>query len=591
MTGRTDKGARGTPRIRRDDGSGSWDNLPPANPPPTGEEFDALTDLFLGEVGAAPGAAATHVDADSPAPARNGRAQPVLRLAGVEDDLETEDAATEQREHVPTKTRVVAAEEPAARRAERRAVAAGVTVECIVLGHLPVMASVWGAQYVREVSQSVGGPVAYLRIQRGYASIELIGDDGSTADLPSAKSLEEGMRRVAARTGRWVVRADAGDEATLAASPLVRVVTLLTGVDEMAIVAAYASIKSLAASLDAQSAELGSEPAIIHVAAMGAAKEKGLAVAKRLGGSIGRFIGREVVTDACGERISSSRPSEVVFTGRTDMLPGAAMELLAKVAAETEIVARPERREVSMARSGPALVRAEEVESAAEPEPVDLDELEVAVDERELAAAVADVVEEPAVVVPARVSAPVRGERAVPVEAEKPVARAEVVTMSSVPAAPAAQAARAAEPVVGADIDGERAEVLADAPSALALLLPGLRPVSVRCPYAEGIEFAVDRAGTVHLLSRIEDGAAEERALSELLVAGAWADAHASMLAASLGQSAGMAASGMAERAELHLFTDRPKASRRLLETSVNVHLLARVEVAGKSGWYCTDLN
>jgi hypothetical protein len=136
-----------------------------------------------------------------------------------------------------------------------------------------------------------------------------------------------------------------------------------------------------------------------------------------------------------------------------------------------------------------------------------------------------------------------------------------------------------------------RQELLADAPSALALLLPGLRPVSIRCPYAEGIEFAVDRAGTVHLLSRIEDGAAEERALSELLVAGAWADAHASMLASSLGQSAALAASGLGAQAELHLFTDRPKASRRLLETSVNVHLLARVEIAGQSGWYCTDLN
>lgn len=543
MTGRTEKNARNTPRLRRDggsDGNGGWDNLPPAAPPPTGEEFDALTDLFLGEVGTGPTEPPRRVEADTPAPARGGRTQPVLRLAGAEDELDLEEG--------PATAAATAAAGSPSDAARDAAPATDAIVECIVLGHLPVLAAAWGAQYVREIAQASGRPVAYLRLQHGYASIELIGGDGSSEALPSAKSLEDGMRLAAERTRRWIVRADAGEEAALAASPLVRIVTLLTGVDEAAVVAAYGSVKSLAKSLS------GSAAPLLRVAAMGAAPEKAMSAGKRLAEAITRFVGREVDTAVCSARIASARPSEVLFTGRTDVLPAAAMELLARVANETEVAEPAAPRPVM-----PAPVAAPR---AAEPPAAIEEELEEVVPVR--AAAPRQTVSMPTVTPPPRVV-----ERVAAVAGR--AAREEL--------------APAAEP------EWERAEVFADAPSALALLLPGLRPVSVRCPYAEGIEFAVDRAGTVHLLSRIEDGAAEERALSELLVAGAWADAHASMLAASLGQSAALAASGLGSQAELHLFTDRPKASRRLLETSVNVHLLARVEIAGRSGWYCTDLN
>lgn len=544
MTGRTEKGARNSPRLNRQggsDGRDGWDNLPPSNPPPTGEEFDALTDLFLGEVGASAADSPRRVEPESPAPAKNGRSQPVLRLAGTDEELDLEEApAVAAAAEIPAR--------PVARDAEPMTDA---IVECIVLGHLPVLAAAWGAQYVREIAQATGRPVAYLRLQHGYASIELIGGDGSSEALPSAKSLEDGMRLAAERTRRWIVRADAGDEAALASSPLVRIVTLLTGVDEAAVVAAYGSVKSLARSLS------GSAAPLLRVAAMGAVPEKAMPAGKRLADAITRFVGREVDTAVCSARIASARPSEVLFTGRTDVQPGAAMELLARVANETEVVEAPVRRVAAPVVAAPALVE--------EPE------------------AIEEAIEE---VVPVREVVAAREAASVPTFTPPPRASQRVAEEVKRPMRPEREPALA----VVAEPEGERAEVLAGAPSALALLLPGLRPVSVRCPYAEGIEFAVDRAGTVHLLSRIEDGG-EERALSQLLVAGAWADAHASMLAAALGQSAGIAASGLGSLAELHLFTDRPKASRRLLETSVNVHLLARVEVGGQHGWYCTDLN
>ncbi len=562
MTGRTENGGHGTPRLRNGHAPTSWDNLPPANPPPTGEEFDALTDLFLGEVGHGV-AASTPQAPESTAGARPGRSQPVLRLAGAADDLELDDA--------PPSPPVAAAKPPPGfggdvapiatqeRPHVRKSVsdAPSAIVECIVLGHLPVLAAAWAAQYVREIAAASGKPVAYLRLQRDSTSVELIGGDGGTTALPSESSLQAALRVAAEQTDRWVVRADPGEEASLAANPLVRVVTVLTGVDEAAVVAAYSSVKALSASLGTVGVD--SAAPIIRVAAMGAAHDKAMPAAKRLADSIARFIGRDVDTAVCSARIASARPSEVLFSGRTELSPAEAMEALMDAASESAGAPRPARVPVA---PRPAL-RIDEELIRIEREP------QAAPQEFEA------------------VSLPVET-----VIAERPPAPASL-PRASLPDTSELDTREAAD-----DLDSERAEVTRDEPTALALLLPGLRPVSVRCPYAEGIEFAVDRSGTVHLLSRLESGddagsviAGEQRALSELLVAGAWADAHSHMLAAALGQSAGLAASGMTPRAELHLFTDRPKASRRLLETSVNVHLLARVKVGGESGWFCTDLN
>jgi len=41
----------------------------------------------------------------------------------------------------------------------------------------------------------------------------------------------------------------------------------------------------------------------------------------------------------------------------------------------------------------------------------------------------------------------------------------------------------------------------------------------------------------------------------------------------------------------LHLLTDDPRAVRRLGDADVRLHLLARVDIAGHAGWYCTELN
>src|SRR5262245_60178627 len=90
-------------------------------PHPAHDEYDALTDLFLGEAPAA-----------RPAPAPH----PATSLA-----------------------------EPAP----------AVCVEALVLGHLPVLASAWATQYARQRSVGLGGPVVLLKIRAGEATLDLVG--------------------------------------------------------------------------------------------------------------------------------------------------------------------------------------------------------------------------------------------------------------------------------------------------------------------------------------------------------------------------------------------------------------------------------
>ena len=72
--------------------------------------------------------------------------------------------------------------------------------------------------------------------------------------------------------------------------------------------------------------------------------------------------------------------------------------------------------------------------------------------------------------------------------------------------------------------------------------------------------------------------------LAALMVASSWTAAHAALLAPRVAQE-------LAAHPTLHLFTDRPKRSRRLLETELRVHVLAEVTVGGQAVWYTTELN
>ncbi len=100
---------------------------------------------------------------------------------------------------------------------------------------------------------------------------------------------------------------------------------------------------------------------------------------------------------------------------------------------------------------------------------------------------------------------------------------------------------------------------------------------AVRCPHAQAVEFGIDAEGTVHLLVR--DGA--EASIRSLVTAAAWATSHASLL------SMADPRISRCDAPVLHVVTTAPASERRLLDTPVRVHALARV---GDS-WAMLDLN
>jgi hypothetical protein len=119
--------------------------------------------------------------------------------------------------------------------------------------------------------------------------------------------------------------------------------------------------------------------------------------------------------------------------------------------------------------------------------------------------------------------------------------------------------------------------------------LRGLTALQATCPFAAGVELAADSSGGLHLLSRAAEGQDPAQALSALVATAAWAKMHAALLKlAAAADSARLEDPG---QAMLHLFTPDAKSARRLLDADVRLHLLARVEISGQSGWFCTELN
>lgn len=97
---------------------------------------------------------------------------------------------------------------------------------------------------------------------------------------------------------------------------------------------------------------------------------------------------------------------------------------------------------------------------------------------------------------------------------------------------------------------------------ALHHAITGLVAIPIRCPYATGVELAIDAQGGLHAVA----GAGLD-AVEQLLVAVAWADDHAEIL------EAADARIDPGEPCVGHLVTSDPARAARLLRTPIRVHL------------------
>jgi hypothetical protein len=352
-----------------------------------------------------------------------------------------------------------------------------VTIEGLIVGHLPVLASAWVTQYARHRARDLGAPVALLRLRNGRATIDLfVGGQVAEAD-----SLDEAIQAANDAGAAWVVRVDEPDEPRLAEADIDEL-TLLTGSDQAAIVASYRVIKRLAGIAGADA-----DVAHIRIAAMGSDERAAANIGEKISRAATTFLGCVVEVAAVVDRIEPGR-STTLFDADVDLA---------------------------------------------------IDEL---VD---------------------RIRAPRANE---PFDDFEPVASAPTPTFPGPRPSVIESKPTADHPLAG------------DRPS-LASHLAGLLPLPITCPYASEIELARDESGRLHLLALAKSGS-----IGELLSARAWATVHAQLLSA--------ACSPLDARdAILHLMTSDVPSVRRLLESSIRVHLLAPVDVDGRKGWFCTPLN
>ena len=198
-------------------------------------------------------------------------------------------------------------------------------LELLVLGNLPVLAGAWTNQYVREIAEAAGKPVAYLRVQGGFVGLELVGALADVAGAPRAEeldSLDGAIDAAVEMTDRWIVRCDAGQEGIVAASRITRAVTVLSGTDQMAREACRATCAGLAGQL----AKPTEEGPMVRLAMMGASAEQARRAAGELAAIAEAGLSRQVAAIACAGKIGGVRPAHPLYSGPGDQTLGAILK-------------------------------------------------------------------------------------------------------------------------------------------------------------------------------------------------------------------------------------------------------------------------
>lgn len=466
-------------------------------------------------------------------------------LLGAADARDADyDALAELFLGAPGATTPSAAERPApttpaavAHAAPPRAAANGrparAEIEALVLGHLPVMSSAWASQYAAAAARYEERPIAVLRLAAGAASVEVFGESAPPqAHRDHPTSLEQAVRLTAARTGRWIVRVDATDELAVAASPLARSVTLLAGADEAAVVAAYRTLKALSGSpIDAPESAPG---ATLRVAIMGADDARAAVAASKLQQACAAFLDRPLEAAAPVGRIGPVRSSRV-FSGHAGLDAVAAMRVIAEAVVTSRAPDRAAESRPNPAAGADLANGANWVESPPSPTGGDPDASSC--------------------VQPRSLKRQNNGASAIEGGSD---ALLSDVLLRAAPVTPR------------------------EAGAALSELMTGFTPLPVRCPYDESVELATDADGALQLLARAGD-----RAVESLVAVADWAAAHGALLALACPslRTAGGA------RPVQRLFADRAAQVRRLLDSGIRLHLVARVVVDGREGRTCIELN
>jgi|GEM_PF-1107269 len=420
------------------------------------------------------------------------------------------------------------------------------TLEVVVLGHLPVRATLWARQYACSQAKDNDEVVALIRAASGSTAVDLI-TAGEEISARTFAHIDDALASVSVVADRVILRVDSTSEPELLERPEVEGVTILTGADEAAVVASYRLIKTLDATLGEQ---LDDEFApSLRLAVMGAGTEQAQDACEKLRNAVDTFIQRPIEIVAGSARIDATGTKNIYrdsvaypVSQIIDTLVAAAMKgdepltlhLVDDSDYESDEMDMDFEHDVSQENHDQSNV---EFQAAGLPMPepkmqrIDqrdsqLEELEGAID--------------------------TEGESVGP----------ELKSKSS------------------------------DAPTrrdGLCALIEGLSPIEARCPKAPGVELAIDASGRLHLVVCDAD---TDDVMNRLLATQTWARNNLGLLLrAEPGLRVPSTSRDVDTDATMHLISEDPRNIREIYDTTVRIYALARVRVGNIVAQVATAIN
>jgi hypothetical protein len=424
-------------------------------------------------------------------------------------------------------------------------------IEALVVGHLPVRASVWLTPYVDSLARE-HGPAALLRLDGDVPSLELLRGPAAPLAFDDPRDLRACIAQVARHARVWVVCPAAGVHVSELPMSGVDRMTILSSADEAAVVAAYQIVKDASEA----AATVGVALPGIGIAVVGTGLDQARQVVNRLTRTTASFLGVQVPLVTSVPRMDSG----IRVTSRLQFSAESCPTLQQAISWIAEAVAAPGPTPLELPLRGSPPAASWNPGSATVDSPATKRSVPIAAAPVEPSAA-ARVGPRPAAPAPPPRDAGVRPKPSPVSAAFKLRPKPAVVLEPKLPA-------RAQEP----DNCG--------APVPLARYVDGLSPLPVRSPGHERIEIAVDRGGRLHLLAR-------ESMLRELHVVTAWAAAHRELIALACPNHL----IDPAARIVSHVFTECPSSVADLHGSELHLHVLAPVAVGDRTGWYAAALN
>ena len=199
--------------------------------------------------------------------------------------------------------------EPAAPRA-----AAPSTVELVVVGSLPVRASLWLVPYADAVAREAG-PTALVRLDQEQPTIQLLRAPGDVASR-RWPTLSNAIADLGRHVGTWLIRPAYGvTHRVMVDAPIDRI-TVLTSVNDSAIVKAYQEIKLLAAATGP-----GTPVPQLGVAVLGSSLETAERFHRHLGDTTSSFLDFGLSLVACVPRMDATTRAAPCMTFPEDPFP------------------------------------------------------------------------------------------------------------------------------------------------------------------------------------------------------------------------------------------------------------------------------